>query len=143
MSRPSLAPEAPFTPEQTIALSHAATVAIPGRTFLRRLIDVAKIAHRPHHFVRLSEVVQSDSQWQSCFLVRWNGHSLTPSEEPSVVISTDASGSWGCGALLSNSQWFQLQWPTSWEAVHIAAKELSSNCSMGEEIVRVVSALEV
>lgn len=41
-----------------------------------------------------------------------------------MVISTNVSGSLGCRALLSNRQWFQLQWPTSWEAVHIAAKEM-------------------
>ena len=106
------------------SLSHAATVVSPGRTFLRRLIDLAKSVHKPHHFVRLNEVVRSDLHWWSCFLVRWNGRSLILPEEPSTTIYTDASGSWGCGALLSNGQWFQLQWPTSWEAVHIAAKEM-------------------
>ena len=59
--------------------------------------------------------------------MQWNGRSLIPPEEPLWVISTDAyaSGSWGCGALLSDRQWFQLQSPPSWEAVHIAAKEMA------------------
>ena len=43
---------------------------------------------------------------------------------PSVSVTTDASGSWGCDALTSDGQWFQVQWPLSWASVHIAVKEL-------------------
>ena len=46
-----------------------------------------------------------------------------PPSNPSGVIRSDASGSWGCGAVYENL-WFQLQWPPSWEGVTIAPKEL-------------------
>ena len=39
-----------------------------------------------------------------------------------VVVISDASGSWGCGAFTMNL--FQIQWPQSWTSVSIAAKEL-------------------
>lgn len=40
------------------------------------------------------------------------------------VITSDASGSWGCGAFSSEGEWFQLKLPTSWDSVHITVKEL-------------------
>jgi len=43
---------------------------------------------------------------------------------PDVYIETDASGSWGCGALFNNL-WFQLQWSTEWKLIDIMAKELA------------------
>ena len=54
----------------------------------------------------------------------WNGRSLLPPAAPSVSVTADASGSWGCGAVPSDCQWFQLQWSPSWASVHIAAKEM-------------------
>jgi len=47
-----------------------------------------------------------------------------PATSPSVTVTSDASGSWGCGAVTSDGQWLQLQWPQSWGDVHIAAKEM-------------------
>ena len=44
--------------------------------------------------------------------------------KPQVVLTSDASGSWGCGAYTSEGQWFQLQLPESWHGVHITVKEL-------------------
>ena len=41
-----------------------------------------------------------------------------------VTITSDASGSWGCGAYLSTGAWFQLEWPKSWTSTHIIVKEL-------------------
>ena len=106
------------------SLSHAASVMVPGRTFLRRLIDTAKMAHKLQHFVCINAVVPSDLKWWACFLDRWNGRSLIPPEEVSGHITSDASVSWGCGAYSSLHKWFQLAWPCSWASVHIAAKEL-------------------
>ena len=41
-----------------------------------------------------------------------------------VILTSDASGSWGCGAYLSTGAWFQLEWPKSWASTHITVKEL-------------------
>ena len=37
-----------------VDLQHASRVVRPGRSFLRRMIDLAKIPKRSHHFVRLN-----------------------------------------------------------------------------------------
>ena len=41
------------------------------------------------------------------------------------MLTSDASGGWGCGAFTSKGEWFQLQWPESWASVHITVKELA------------------
>jgi len=67
----------------------------------------------------------------------WNGISfLECSPIPwlsDVHIKTDASGSWGCGALFNNL-WFQLQWSTEQKQIDIMAKELTPivlSCAIG------------
>ena len=42
---------------------------------------------------------------------------------PDVVITSDASGSWGCGAYCRDS-WFQLQWDKITKQKHITIKVL-------------------
>ena len=59
-------------------LSHAATVVIPGRTFMRRMIDTMKLPKCQHHIVRLNQDFQLDVQWWACFLPGWNGKSILP-----------------------------------------------------------------
>ena len=40
-----------------------------------------------------------------------------------ATITSDASGSWGCGAHTAEGEWFQLRWPPAWREVHITVKE--------------------
>ena len=104
-------------------LHHAAKVVAPGRSFLHRMIALLKgIRHRNHH-IRLNKEFKADLQWWLTFMETWNGVSVLPPPHPSTHIASDASGSWGCGALC-NGQWFQLQWPTSCQDKHISFKEL-------------------
>ena len=42
---------------------------------------------------------------------------------PDELVTTDASGSWGCGAVWQNA-WIQLAWEAEWLDKSIAAKEL-------------------
>ena len=44
-------------------------------------------------------------------------------KRPSVTVTTDASGSWGCGALFS-LRWFQFKWQNHLVSWNITAKEL-------------------
>ena len=78
-------------------LSHAAMVVIPGRAFLRRMIDTMKIPRCQHH------------QW-----LEWE---FNPSIAHTFWLV--ASGSWG-----HTLDWFQLKWPDPWKQHHIAAKEI-------------------
>ena len=108
-------------------LQHACRVVRPGRTFLRRMIDLSTVAKELHHHIRLSTAFRSDLQWWALFLEGWNGVSLFESvvpKPPTATLTSDASGSWGCGAFTADGQWFQVRWPEAWGGVHITVKEL-------------------
>ena len=103
-------------------LSHAAMVVLPGQMFLRRMIDLMKTEKHPSQHIRLTAGFRSDLHWWASFLRWWNGRSIMPPGDPAPVVTSDASGSWGCGAL--TGQWFQVQWPKPWAGINIAAKEM-------------------
>ena len=105
-------------------LNHTAIIVLPGRTFLRRMIDLMKTANLPRHHVRLTAEFKSDLHWWASFLPRWNSRSIVPQEDPSHEVTSDASGGWGCGAITNTGQWFQVQWPESWSEINIAVKEM-------------------
>ena len=73
--------------------------------------------------MHLNQAARADIAWWHAFVQTWNGVSLLPSSCPLKIITSDASGSWGCGATYLNL-WFQLQWPQHWAGVTIAPKEL-------------------
>ena len=71
---------------------------------------------------------KSDLQWWALFLPTWNGVSMMAGAVRSgwsATMTSNASGSWGCGAFTSSGEWLQLQWPESWASVHITVKELA------------------
>ena len=106
-------------------LSDAAIVVRPGRTFLRSLIETMKVPKKPDHLVRLNKECQADLYWWHTFIQNWNGVALFPGRPLCETVTADASGSWGCGALLEEGKaWFQFQWPDSWKDGNIATKEL-------------------
>ena len=108
------------------SLQHACKAVRPGRSFMRRLIDLSKRATRLDHHLRLNLSARSDIQWWHRFAAEWNGTSMfmqVKRDVPDVVVTSDTSGSWGCGAF-SGSQWFQLQWNSALEGSHITLKEL-------------------
>ena len=103
---------------------HASRVIRPGRSFLRRMIDLLRIPYRPHHHVRLGVPFRADLQWWATFAERWNGVAiLAPTAPAAVEVISDASGHWGCRAW-SQHCWFQYQWPEEALHYHIAFKEL-------------------
>ena len=105
-------------------LQHACKVIRPGRSFLRRMIDLLHIPHRPHHHVRLNHQFRADLLWWQTFAAHWNGvATLLPVGAPAVEVTSDASGRWGCGAWTQQS-WFQFQWPEPARVHHITFKEL-------------------
>lgn len=101
-------------------LQHAATVVWSGRVFIRRLFDLSTTVKKPNHHIRLNKGARSDLAWWNEFLVTWNGISLLAvmgEQEPTVVLTSDASSSWGCGAYWG-SKWFQLPWSdTEWSVL--------------------------
>ena len=54
-------------------LNFACSVILPGRAFLRRLIDVTIGIQSPFHFIRLKKEMKADLRvWQEC-LDEYNG----------------------------------------------------------------------
>ena len=99
-------------------LNFACAVVIPGRAFLRRLIDLT---------IRLSKDVKEDLLvWQK-FLSGFNGRSFFLSDQWSnshqLNLYTDASGALGFGAIFGK-YWCYDQWPDSWFHRNIASLEL-------------------
>ena len=105
-------------------LQHAATVVRPGRTFVRRLIELLSVAKSRSSWVRLNASTRSDLTWWATFMEDWNGVAMMPIySKPSVRLESDASGSWGCGAKWG-SRWLQWRWEGSSQDWEIAPKEL-------------------
>ena len=93
-------------------LCHASRVVQPGKTFMCRLFEVLAGSRQAHHHIRLSSAVCADILWWHTFMSKWNGIRLIPhSTSPSAVLWTDASGSFGCGAICpALFKWIQLGW---------------------------------
>ena len=98
----------------TLASRPITTCMKPGRSVLRRMIELSSVVKELHHHIRLNKGFRSDLQWWVFFLTRWNGCSMMSGAIKSrwnITVTSDASGSWGCGAYMSTGEWFQLRWP--------------------------------
>ena len=108
-------------------LNHACQVVKPGRSFIGRLITILTQAKHSHHrMIRINNEARSDIRWWLLFIQSWNGVSMLRDQKrshPDHQIWSDASGSWGAGAIWL-THWFQLQWPATLQAEQIAIKEL-------------------
>ena len=110
-------------------LAHACKAVRAGRSFLRRLIDLSTTVRTLNRHIRLNKEARSDIQWWRQFCAEWNGVAMMTSVNKvpggTLSICSDASGSWGCGAVFG-PDWFQLRWQGLGEAQQygITAKEL-------------------
>ena len=108
-------------------LQHATKVVRLGRTFVSRMYTSAAKLREMHYITRLNKAFRSDLFWWYLFLQSWNGFSIlrhpSVTSHPDFCAQTDASGTWGCAAVLG-SQWLQWQWPPEWYKMEIMAKEL-------------------
>ena len=108
------------------SLHHACRVVLPGRSFLRRMIDLLQCFRNPHHPIRLNLEFRRHLHWRLEFFVQWNGWSffLTPSANPlpDLFVASDASGGLGFGACW-HSNWFFNSWSFLPHPVSIAFTE--------------------
>ena len=95
-----------------------------GRTFLHQLYDLLHLHRAPFHLMCLNVTVKAGLAWWTCFLQDWNGSSFFPLSSPSVHAYSDASGTFGCGAVVESLGWFQVKWPSTWTDIDISLKEL-------------------
>ena len=110
-------------------LSHTAKIVVPGRIFLRRMIDTANQAKKLDHWIHLTAEFRSDLTWWRLFLKSWNGRTkmqiMAPAQPPKATVTTDASGRWGCGGFwVEQKQWIQCPWQEEWNNTPIHTKEL-------------------
>ena len=108
-------------------LNFACSVIIPGRCFLRRLIDLTTGVRKPYHRVRLNKPVKLDLELWLTFLAEYNGISFFLDQEflsgDYLRLYTDSAGKIGYGALFGK-QWFCGRWPESWLGYNISTLEL-------------------
>ena len=90
----------------TVSDRVACSVVLPGRAFLRRLIDLTIGISRPQHLINLTQSVKSDMRTWLAFLSNFNGSSFFLTRNwitsPSLQLYTDASGSFGYGAVFQD-----------------------------------------
>ena len=100
-------------------LQHTCKVILQGRAF--SLLSVTK---QHHHHIHLNKEFHSGMMWWKTFAAHWNGVAFIISPKSKMVlITSDASGSWGCGAWYA-THWFQLAWDHLTQLWDISAKEL-------------------
>ena len=107
-------------------LQHASKAVRQGRSFLRRLITLSTMVEKLDNFVRLNISARSDIWWWSVFAAQWNGTSMLvrfDKANPHFLVTSDASGNWGCGAF-QGAAWFQFQWPETMAKSHISVREM-------------------
>ena len=108
-------------------LNFACSVILPGRPFLRSLIDLTRGVSLPHWHIRINSQVRADlALWES-FFREYNGVSFFINDfwETNLTLGlhTDASSVLGFGAVFG-SHWFHGTWNESWLRQNIAVLEL-------------------
>ena len=107
-------------------LSFACKVVVPGRPFLRRLINLTIGVSKPSFHIRLNKEARLDLSAWLIFLESYNGVSVLLDDQwlssEKLELFTDASNLGFAGVL--HGVWFQGSWPASWLDKHIAVREL-------------------
>ena len=108
-------------------LHHACEVVRPGRTFLRRMIDLLAHFRNRSHPIRLNVEFRRDIHWWLAFFRDWNGISFFLSRDvsqlPDLFVASDAAGSIGFGAM-RRSHWCFGSWSFLSSPQSIAFMEL-------------------
>ena len=88
--------------DSLLGVMHYACTVIPaGKAFVRQIITLVNIVHKVQQTFPLWPIMVKHI-CQTLALI-------SGSHDKEVIVTLDASGSWGCGAGYG-SMWFQLQW---------------------------------
>lgn len=102
-----------------------ATAVVPGRAFLRRLINLLSHASKPHHYITLSSGAKLDLEMWYTFLQCYNGITFFRAlklDSYSLSMASDAC-KLGFGATFKTS-WIQATYPSSWQTFNITILEI-------------------
>ena len=107
-------------------LNFACSVVVPGRAFLRRLIDLTKGVKLPHYRIRLTKFVKADLRLWQTFFAEFNGRSFflgdTWLNSDCLQLYTDAAAGFGFGAIFGKL-WCFGPWPEHWKLFNIVILE--------------------
>ena len=107
-------------------LNFTCSVFVPGRAFLRRMIDLTRGTQRPHHRIRLTKEARCDMRVWLSFLENFNGktffYTVHWDGQSSLELFSDAAGSKGYGAIFGK-HWFFGAWPDTWKLLNITFLE--------------------
>lgn len=108
-------------------LNFACQVVVPGRAFLRRLIQLTIGVKHPRHHIALSRGARLDIELWLSFLHQFNGRSIlldnTWVESDTIQMYTDAASTVGYAGILGHD-YFYGTWPDTWKRFNIAVLEL-------------------
>ena len=104
-------------------LNFACGVIIPGRAFLRRLIDLTVGHTCPHFRITLNAEARADLKAWYEFITNFNGKSCFLYREwvssETLKLYSDAAGVHGGFAAVLGSKWFVGDWPNDLKCFHI------------------------
>lgn len=100
-------------------LNFACRAIIPGRPFIRRLINATKGLSKPFHHLRITRGMKQDLQMWLAFFQDFNGVSVfhdrfwTSNEDAQLFTDSAAGPGLGFGAYF-NGKWMYDKWPKDW-----------------------------
>ena len=113
--------------QSLIGLLNFACSVVPGRPFLRRLIDKTQGVRKPYYKVNLTKETKKDLQVWLDFLGKYNGKTFFLDSilvtSARLHLYTDAAQEFGFGAIFGK-MWFYGSWPVAWKDYNIVILEL-------------------
>ena len=107
-------------------LKFACSIIVPGRVFLRRLINLTIRVSRPTYFIRLTLEVKKDLRVWEQFLQSFNCQSIflekAWTSSGALSFYTDAAQSCGFGIIFGKHREYG-KWPDKWKQRHISVLE--------------------
>jgi len=107
-------------------LNHVCQVVVPGRAFLRRLIDLTRNRTYKTGPIHINSGVRLDLQMWGHFLDTFNGKSFFVDDQfttdSTLNLYTDAAGSLGYGAVYG-TEWLYGAWPQALHSTNITILE--------------------
>ena len=106
-------------------LQFATNVILPGKAFVRRLIDTTIGIEKPFHYVTISSEAKADIRMWYHFMKYHNGKTLflSPIAESSISLNMYSDASKAACAATFQSQCFVMIFPSDWSIKNIAFLE--------------------